>query len=143
MWPDQSLHRHKIVVATEQILKWRIERAAMTAEIKDSAMIAALKDQDLRSAGDGSRCADRHQIGFGPGIGETHQIDRRETGTNRRGEPRLGRVVSAKIEAAVESLFDRPADCRMRMTKDSGSELAQEVDILVPVEIPQPGPLAA
>src|SRR5262249_21913881 len=133
----------EIVIAAEQILERRIERAAMTAKIKDPAVVAALKDQYLRPAGDRTRSADRHQIGFSAGIGKTHEFNRRKTGADSCGKAGLGRVVRAKIEAAVERLLDRLADLGVRMTKDSGGELAEEIDIFVAVEIPQPRALSA
>src|SRR5215831_4404836 len=129
MRPDQRHDCFKIVVAAKQILERRIERAAMAAEIKDPAMVAALENQNFRPAGDRPRGADRHQIGFGAGVSKTHQLDRRETGTDRRGKARLGRVVSAKIEAAFERLLDRPPDYGMRMAKHPGGELAEEIDV--------------
>src|SRR5215472_12689796 len=136
MWADQCLDRLEIVVAAEQILERRIERAAMAAEIKDPAVVASLENQNFQPASDRACGADRHQICFGAGIGEPHQLDRREAGTDRRREARLGRVVSAKIEAAFERLLDRPPDYGMRMAKHPGGELAEEIDVFVPVEIP-------
>ena len=109
----------EVVVLPEQILERRVERAAMAAEIKDAAMVAALEHQDLRPAGDRPRRADRHQIGLGAGIGEAHQLDRREAGADRRGKARLGRIVRAEIEALIERRLDRPADRRMRMAEDA------------------------
>ena len=113
MRPNQSLDRLEIVVAAEQILERRIERAAMAAEIKHAAVIAALEHQNLRPAGDRARGADRHQIGLGAGIGKAHQLDRRKAGADRRGKPRLGRIVRAEIEAAIErrSIALRIAGC--------------------------------
>src|SRR5262249_48754837 len=120
----------------------RIEPAAMTAKIKYPAMIASLEYEDLRPLGDGARSADGHQIGLGSRVRKAHQLDRREPGADRRRETRLEQVVRAKIEAALERRLDRIAYRGMRMAIDPGGELAEEIDIFVPVEIPQPRPLA-
>ena len=115
----------------------------MAAEIKHAAMIPAPEHQDLRSAGDCPRRTDRHQIGFSAGIGEAHQLDRRETRADCRGKARLNCIVRAEIEALIERRLDRLADRRMRMTEDAGGELTEEIDIFVPVDVPQPRPFAA
>ena len=106
-------------------------------------MIAAGEDQDLVAAGQGARRGNRHQIGLGAGVGEAHQLDRRKTIADRRGEPPLGRALRAKVPAAVERLVDRAADCRVRMAEQPGGELAEEIDIFVAVEIPQMRTFAA
>src|SRR5215469_4879871 len=113
----------------------------MAPKIKYPAMIAALEYEDLRPPGDGARRADRHQIGLGAGICEAHQLDRREPRADRRRKTRLNRVVRTKIKTALERRLDRAADHRVRMAVNPGRELAQEIDIFVPVEIPQPRPL--
>src|SRR5260370_14202812 len=108
----------------------------MAAEIKHAAMITAAEHEDFRPAGDGPRRTDRHQIGLGAGIREAHQLDRREARANCRGKPRLRRGMRAEIEALLERRLDRLADRRMRVAENAGSELTEEIDIFVPVEIP-------
>jgi hypothetical protein len=141
--PDQLLDRGEIVVAAEQKLERRIERATVAAEIKDAAVIAAGEHQNLGAAGDRARGADRHQIGLGAGVGEAHQLDRWKAGAHRCGKARLGLAMRAEIEPAGERVFDRAADKRVRMAVDAGGELAQEIGVFVAVEVPQTRPLAA
>ena len=52
------------VVGPEQKVEGPVERAAVTPEIKDAAMVAALEHQDLWPAGDRPRGTDRPQIGL-------------------------------------------------------------------------------
>ncbi len=140
---DQLLDRGEIVVAADQKLERRVQRAAMAAEIKHAAVIAAGEDQDLGPAGDRARGTDRHQIGLGAGIGEAHQLDRREARAHRRGKTRLGLAMRAEIEPAGQRVLDRAANRRVRMAVDPGGELAEEIGVFVPVEVPQMRPLAA
>ena len=48
-----------------------------------------------------------------------------------------------EVQATFEGFRDRAKDRRMRMAIDSGGELAEEIDVFVPVEVPQPRLLAA
>ena len=143
MRSDEGAGALDVVVLGEQKLERRVDHAALAAEIEDPAVIAAGEHQDLAAAGQGARRADRHQIGFGAGIGEAHHIDRREAVADRRGKPRLGGTVRAEIPAAVERLVDGAADRGMRMAEHPGGELAQEIDVFVAVDIPQMRALAA
>ena len=50
---DQRPHRLDVVIGAEQIVERRVDDAALAAEIKDAAVIAAGEHQDLLLAGDG------------------------------------------------------------------------------------------
>src|SRR6516225_9437076 len=139
----QVLDSREVIVLPKQVFERRVERAAMAAEVKHPAVVAAAKHQNFWAASDCPRRADRHQIGFGTGIRKAHQLDRWEAGADSRGKARLERIVRAEIEPLIESGIDRAADHRMRMAKDAGGELAEEIEVFVPVEVPQPRALAA
>jgi hypothetical protein len=51
-------------------------------------------------------------------------------------------VAAGVVPAVIERLVDRLADYRMRVAVDAGGVFTQHVDILVPVDVPQPAALA-
>ena len=139
---DQRAHALDVVVGAHQIVERRVDRAALAAEIEDAAVIAAVEHQDLLLPVMRDRGGDRHQIRLGAGIGEAHQLDRREPVADRRGEFPLRHPVRAEIDAAVERRVDRLADRRVRMAVEPGGEFAEEIGVFVAVGIPQMRALA-
>ena len=51
--------------------------------------------------------------------------------------------MGAEIDAVIERLLDRAADRRVRMAENAGGEFAEEIDVFVPVEVPQTRSLAS
>ena len=98
----------EIVVAAEQILERRVERAAMAAEIEDAAVVAAVEHQDLRPAGDRAAALTAIRLASVPElVKRTSSIDGKRAQIAAAKRASASRV-RAEIEAAVERLLRSP-----------------------------------
>jgi hypothetical protein len=146
---EQRARALDIVVGRHDILIGHVHRAAAAHEIKHAAVVAAVEHHDLgghRAAlalGEDPGAGQRHDIALGAGVGETDQIDRRDALGDQPGEPGLVGVTAAVVPAVVQGAVDGGADHRVGVAVDAGGVLAQHVDVLMPVGIPQAAALAA
>jgi hypothetical protein len=84
----------------------RRQRARLGAEHEHAAVVSAFEDHDLVLAADGARCRDGKEIRLGAGVGESHELDRRETSTDQAGKFFFQADVAPHHPAVVEG-FDQ------------------------------------
>jgi hypothetical protein len=113
------------------------------AEGQHPAVIAAFEHQNAGAAGESLGQSQSHEIGLRPRIGEAQPLDGGETLADQPGEFGLHQVMGAKAPAGVESAIDRRTDDGVRMAIEAGRELAQQIEVAVPVRIPEEAAFAA
>ncbi len=106
-------------------------------------MIAALEDQDAGAAGEGLGQRQGHEVGLGARIGEAEPLDRGEAIADEPRQFGLHQVMGAEAPAGVEGAVDGRADDGVGMAIEAGGELAQKVEVAVPIRIPEEAAFAA
>jgi hypothetical protein len=112
-------------------------------EVQDAAVVAALEDDDLLTSGRGACERERHHVRLGAGVAEADELDRREAAADRPCKLRLVCVRPAERRPVRERRADRRLDGGVRMPVEAGGVLAEEVEVLVAVGVPDASAFAA
>ena len=114
------------------------QRLAAVAEVEESAVVGGVHHHDPVAAGVVAGELDRHQVGLGARVGEPHLVDRREAGAHGLGEADLVDVHAAEAPPTVERGVDGGGHRRRVVPEQAGRVVAEEVDVLVPVDVDDP-----
>ena len=131
-----------VVVVRHHVRERGVDGRAATREGQEPAVVGAVERHDRGAAGHGARQAQAHQGCLGARIAEANELNGREPLAHELRQPRLVAVRPAQHEAASQRLLDGAHDPGLRMPVEAGGELAEEVDVGVPVEIGQACALA-
>ena len=102
-------------------------------------VIPARELDELAPSGNGPREPDGGHGGFGSRIDEAEHLDRRHPVGNDRRQSHLAFGRSAECPASFELRAYRLDDGRRAVTQDQGTPGADEIEVAVPIHIPQPG----
>ena len=116
----------------------REQRLAAVPEVQQTAVVRGVHHHDPVAAGVVAGELDRHQVGLGARVGEPHLVDRWEPGAHRLGEADLVDVHATEAPAAVERGVHRGGHGRRVVPEQAGGVVAEEVDVLVTVDVDDP-----
>ncbi len=106
------------------------------------AVVATLHFHDLDSPGKRLGRPKRKEGGLGAGVAETKAFDRGDPGSQHLRQEDL-KLVGGPVNGPLGALFDqRLVDLRMGMAVEQRGEVVEEVEVLVPVGVPEPASLA-
>ncbi len=107
------------------------------------AVVGALEDPDERPAGHRPGGPDREHRRLGAGVREPHPFDRVDPPDELLGEADLELARRAEGGSAPDLRLDRGDHRRMGMAEDQRGVVAEEVAVVVPVDVPDVDPRAA
>src|SRR5262249_28233693 len=136
---DEPLCPGDVVVRRDDEIVRHVGGRPAAHEAQNGAVVAALEHEDLPAPGERGRCGKGHQVRLGSRIREPHKCNGRKSLADYARELGLDDGMPREIDAVIERRDHGGANDLVRMAKDAGGELAQHVDVLVAVEIPEAG----
>src|SRR5262249_60731011 len=112
--------------------------AGIRLEEEDAAVVAAGEDENRPLPGRGAGKREREQVCLRPGVAEPDELDGRKPLAHRGRKSALKSVRSPERDPARESVANRVENYGVRMAVETGGGFAEEVDVLVSVDVDEP-----
>src|ERR1700682_562795 len=106
-------------------------------------VIAAVEFDYLVATGESAREPHAGHRRFGPTVDHSHFLDRGDPAANQLGHFHFERIGDAEADAARGSGADGFDDNFGRVTQNRGAPGADVIDVLVAVDVPDPGAFGA